>query len=198
MAFQIERKQDQRVVRAFSHKVADIPNGGTIASDELAGAILYEGTVVGKGSDGMFHVIKTATVKVAAGSDATTYTVAKGHHFKLGDVVMAKNNAKAYAISAIAENSTDKTCDDITVATTLGVAVNPGDALVLAAKAGASGSDFKYAPVGLVGESYQLKGTNFSTPNIWVNIVTIGQVKTNMIPACPAFLQNAIKGVVFI
>jgi len=31
----IDRKKDNRVIRAFTHKVADIPNGITVSADDL-------------------------------------------------------------------------------------------------------------------------------------------------------------------
>ena len=80
----------------------------------------------------------------------------QGHNFKVGDVLMLAPGGAAYAITAIATNSGDGSKDDLTVGTTLGVAAKAGDSLYLAAKAGASGAAFKYTPVALVGESYDV------------------------------------------
>ncbi len=45
----IDRKKDNRVIRAFTHKLADIPNGITVSADDLTQKVLHEGTPVGKG-----------------------------------------------------------------------------------------------------------------------------------------------------
>ena len=139
--FTITRKSDSRVLRAFVHKLADIPNGVTVATTELVnGGILPEGAIVGKDSStGVYHLIKTAVLAANAANDATTYTVKKGHHFKVGDFISAGIGKKAYAITAIATNSGDATCDDLSVGTTLGVAISAGEAIVQA-KAQATGT----------------------------------------------------------
>ena len=170
MAFSISKDEEKGKSIAFTHKLADIPNGGNIAIADLAGDTILEGSAVGLDkSTGLYHIIKTAKIMASAGSTATSYTVAKGHHFSVGDVVMLKASSKAYAITAIATNSTNADYDDITIETTL-AAASAGDVLIQAASAGASGSAFKYAPVGMVGCEISKELNNF------VDIVTIGQI----------------------
>lgn len=102
MGLRIDRKKDERVVHACTHNLADIPNGVTVCSaDLIPGGILREGTAIGKGEAGLYHVIKTAKVTEAANNSATAYKVEKGHHFKKGDFVMLKVGAKAYAITPL-------------------------------------------------------------------------------------------------
>ena len=102
MSLKIKRQSDTRIVHACTHNVADIPNGVTVKSAELIpGTILKEGTAIGLGADGLYHVVKTAKVTEAVGSSGTSIKVAKGHHFKAGDYVMSALNGKAYAITAI-------------------------------------------------------------------------------------------------
>lgn len=84
----IDRKKDNRVIRAFTHKVADIPNGITVSADDLTQKVLHEGTPVGKDENGLYHVVKVAVLTDDATNSATTYTVKKGHNFKVGDVLM--------------------------------------------------------------------------------------------------------------
>lgn len=135
MGLRIDRKQDKRVVHACTHNLADIPNGVTVCSAELvAGGVLQEGTVIGKDEAGLFHAVKTARVTEEATNAATSYKVAKGHHFKKGDFVMVKVGGKAYAVTGI--DSSEATHDTITVGTTLGEAVKVGDALVEAFEGG--------------------------------------------------------------
>lgn len=168
MAF-IRRTSDIKQHHAITKILLDVPNGGTIAISELTQNTLAEGLPVSLGADGLYHVVKTATISTSADSDATTYVVEKGHNLKVGDVVMFKTGGKAYAITAIATNSTNSTNDDITIGTTLGAA-KAGDVLIEASKAGASGSDFKYKPTGLLAYSIDVK------PNATIGIMVAGQI----------------------
>lgn len=190
----IDRKKDNRVIRAFTHKLADIPNGITVSAADLTQKVLHEGTPVGKDENGLYHVVKVAVLSAAATDTATAYTVKKGHNFKVGDVVMLATGSKAYTITEIATNADDATSDDLTVDTTLGTAAKAGDSLYLAAKAGASGSAFKYAPVALVGESYDVDALSNHIVNAW----TIGQIRESNIPPIGAEVKAKLTGIQFI
>lgn len=190
----IDRKKDNRVIRAFTHKLADIPNGITVSAADLTQKVLHEGTPVGKDENGLYHVVKVAVLTDDATNSATTYTVKKGHNFKVGDVVMLATGSKAYTITEIATNADDATSDDLTVDTTLGTAAKAGDSLYLAAKAGASGSAFKYAPVALVGESYDVDELSNHIVNAW----TIGQIRESNIPPIGAEVKAKLTGIQFI
>lgn len=190
----IDRKKDNRVIRAFTHKLADIPNGITVSAADLTQKVLHEGTPVGKDENGLYHVVKVAVLSADATNTATAYTVKKGHNFKVGDVVMLATGSKAYTIKEIATNADDATSDDLTVDTTLGTAAKAGDSLYLAAKAGASGSAFKYAPVALVGESYDVDELSNHIVNAW----TIGQIRESNIPPIGAEVKAKLTGIQFI
>lgn len=190
----IDRKKDNRVIRAFTHKLADIPNGITVSAADLTQKVLHEGTPVGKDENGLYHVVKVAVLSADATNTATAYTVNKGHNFKVGDVVMLATGSKAYTITEIATNADDATSDDLTVDTTLGTAAKAGDSLYLAAKAGASGSAFKYAPVALVGESYDVDELSNHIVNAW----TIGQIRESNIPPIGAEVKAKLTGIQFI
>ena len=190
----IDRKKDNRVIRAFTHKLADIPNGITVSAADLTQKVLHEGTPVGKDENGLYHVVKVAVLSANATNTATAYTVKKGHNFKVGDVVMLATGSKAYTITEIATNADDATSDDLTVDTTLGTAAKAGDSLYLAAKAGASGSAFKYAPVALVGESYDVDELSNHIVNAW----TIGQIRESNIPPIGAEVKAKLTGIQFI
>lgn len=190
----IDRKKDNRVIRAFTHKLADIPNGITVSAADLTQKVLHEGTPVGKDENGLYHVVKVAVLSAAATNTATAYTVKKGHNFKVGDVVMLATDSEAYTITEIATNADDATSDDLTVDTTLGMAAKAGDSLYLAAKAGASGSAFKYAPVALVGESYDVDELSNHIVNAW----TIGQIRESNIPPIGAEVKAKLTGIQFI
>lgn len=190
----IDRKKDNRVIRAFTHKLADIPNGITVSAADLTQKVLHEGTPVGKDENGLYHVVKVAVLSANATNTATAYTVKKGHNFKVGDVVMLATGSEAYTITEIATNADDATSDDLTVDTTLGRAAKAGDSLYLAAKAGDSGSAFKYAPVALVGESYDVDELSNHIVNAW----TIGQIRESNIPPIGAEVKAKLTGIQFI
>lgn len=190
----IDRKKDNRVIRAFTHKVADIPNGITVSAADLTQKVLHEGTPVGKDENGLYHVVKVAVLSADATNTATAYTVKKGHNFKVGDVVMLATGSKAYTITGIATNASDATSDDLTVDTTLGTAAKAGDAIYNAAKAGASGSAFKYEPIALVGESYDVEALSNHIVNAW----TIGQIRESNIPPVGSAVKAKLPGMVFI
>lgn len=190
----IDRKKDNRVIRAFTHKLADIPNGITVSAADLTQKVLHEGTPVGKDENGLYHVVKVAVLSADATNTATAYTVKKGHNFKVGDVVMLATGSMAYTITKIATNADDATSDDLTVDPTIGTAAKAGDSLYLAAKAGASGSAFKYAPVALVGESYDVDELSNHIVNAW----TIGQIRESNIPPIGAEVKAKLTGIQFI
>lgn len=190
----IDKKKDNRVIRAFTHKLADIPNGITVSAADLTQKVLHEGTPVGKDENGLYHVVKVAVLSADATNTATAYTVKKGHNFKVGDVVMLATGSKAYTITGIATNAGDATSDDLTVDTTLGTAAKAGDAIYNAAKAGASGSAFKYEPIALVGESYDVEALSNHIVNAW----TIGQIRESNIPPVGSAVKAKLPGMVFI
>lgn len=190
----IQRKKDERVVSAFTHKLADIPNGITVAGADLTQTVLKEGTPVGKDANGLYHVVKVAVLSANATNTATAYTVGKGHNFKVGDVIMLKKGGAAYAITGIATNATDGKCDDLTVGTTLGEAAVKGAAVYEAKAAGAQDAEFKYEPKALVGESYDVEQLANHVVNAW----TIGQVKEANIPALGAEVKAKLAGIQFI
>ena len=190
----IDRKKDNRVIRAFTHKLADIPNGITVSAADLTQKVLHEGTPVGKDENGLYHVVKVAVLSADVTNAATAYTVKKGHNFKVGDVVMLATGSKAYTITGIATNASDATSDDLTVGTTLGTAAKAGDAIYNAAKAGASGSAFKYEPIALVGESYDVEALSNHIVNAW----TIGQIRESNIPPVGSAVKAKLPGMVFI
>lgn len=190
----IDRKKDNRVIRAFTHKLADIPNGITVSAADLTQKVLHEGTPVGKDENGLYHVVKVAVLSADATNTATAYTVKKGHNFKVGDVVMLATGSKAYTITGIATNASDATSDDLTVDTTLGTAAKAGDAIYNAAMAGASGSAFKYEPIALVGESYDVEALSNHIVNAW----TIGQIRESNIPPVGSAVKAKLPGMVFI
>lgn len=189
---QIQRKKDERTPRACTHALADIPNGVTVSAKDLAaGKVLQGGAVIGRDTAGLYHVIKTAKVTADVAANGTTVEVAKGHHFKAGDIVMADKGNKAVAIASISSGDTD---DTITLPTGgLGVAVEK-DAAIVQGKAAADAGAFPYDPVAVVADSYDVE----SLGNHLVAAVTIGQFKAALAPATSDKLKAALPTIVFI
>lgn len=194
MSLKIKRQSDTRIVHACTHNLADIPNGVTVCSKELIpGTRLQEGSAIGKGADGLFHVVKTAEVVEAVAASGTAIKVAKGHHFKAGDFVMSALNGKAYAISSI-DTTSEATYDTITIGTAIG-AIAKGSVIMLAdAEHSASGAAFKYKPKALTGDHYDVK----ELENHLVSAVTIGQFKESVIPPISDAIRSELKGIVLI
>ncbi len=193
MGMTIKRQKDNRVIRAFTHKLADIPDGVTVSAADIAGKVLAEGTAIGKDATGLYHIVKVAALTADATATATTYNVGKGHDFKVGDVVMLKEGGKASAISAI--DTSDTTKDAITVSATLGAAAVTGDAIYHAeAESTGTASKFKYAPLALVGESYDVEPGS----NLVVNAWTIAQIREANIKPLGAAVKAKLTGIQFI
>lgn len=194
MGLTIKKKKDERVIRAFTHKLADIPDGITVSAKDFTQKKLAEGTPVGKGENGLYHIVKVAILTAAATATATTYNVQKGHNFKVGDFIMLKEGGKAYAITAI-DTTTNSTNDVITVGTTLGVAGAIGDAIYqAAAESAGTSSKFLYEPKALVGESYDVEDLS----NLIVNAWTIGQIRESNIPGVGSAVKAKLTGISFI
>lgn len=194
MGLTIRKQKDKRVIRAFTHKLADLPGGVTVATKDLTQAKLAEGTPIGKGSDGIYNVVKVATLTAAANGTAVEYPVNKFHNLKVGDFIMMEEGGKAYAITEI-DTTTNATHDVVKVGTTLGTAVAKGESIYqAAAESAAKTSKFKHEPVALVGESYDVEVGS----NLIVNAWTIAQVKEGNIPAVGSAVKSKLKGIIFI
>lgn len=193
MSLKIDRKKDTRTARALTHNLADIPNGVTVsAADLVAGGILPEGGYIGVDEAGLYHLIKTAKLTELASKTATTYKVAKGHHFKPGDIIASDAGAQSQAITSI-DSASDPTFDTITVGTTLGVDLAAGAALVQVAAVAAK-SAYKYAPKAVLGDAYPVEALS----NHLCAAVTHGQFKAVLCPAAPAGLRTLLPTVTFI
>jgi hypothetical protein len=190
---QIFKSTENRQVNAFVTKLEDIPGGGVVAAADLTQPEVLDGTPVGVDSNGLFHVVKTAKLTADVTNDATAYPVAKGHNFKVGDVIALKKGAKASAITAI--NTSEETHDTLTVGATLGEVAATG-AVIFQAAAATTGTDsaMKYAPVGLVGTGFSvIPGDNHTT-----DIVVRGTVKEAVIAPIHADIKAALSLIRFV
>lgn len=148
---------DSAVSKIVFHKMIEDLQGGVTVSvaDYTDGFILPAGSVVGKGSNGLFRILKTAKLTANATNTATTYSVAKGHGFKVGEFLASATGAKAYAITAI--DTSDAGFDVLTVGTTLGVALTAGQGLFKAlGQATSNTSEFFVTPYAVTGQDLKL------------------------------------------
>lgn len=113
----IEGMKDRRVVKCILHRVADIPGGVTVSVAGLGGGAVVEGTPLGRGTNGMYVVCKTARVLNTANATSTTYDVNKGSHFNVGDR-FATDGANGQTIASIDRSREEK--DVITLSATPG------------------------------------------------------------------------------
>ena len=188
MSLTIKRKKDNRVVKCILHRVADIPGGVTVSVANLGGSALFEGTPIGKGSDGLFVVCKTAQVITDAIATATTYEVAKGHHFKVGDR-FATAACDGQLITAI--DKTDSAKDVITVGTTLGAKVAAG---TCAFESSGANKTYKVTPVAIAGSNYDVEDGD----NLFVDAWVIGVVREANAPAVDDAVKSALKTIAYV
>lgn len=188
MGLSIKRQRDNRVLKCILHRTADIPGGVAVSVENLGGVALLEGTPIGKGKDGLFEVCKTAKVLTKAEANATTYEVAKGHHFNVGDY-FAVNDCDGQTITAI--NKRDEAKDVITVQATLGKVVNAGDC---AFESEGTNTEYKVTPIAIAGSSEDVVDND----NLWVSAWVIGVVREENAPAVSDVVKTALKGVVYV
>lgn len=188
MGLRIDRKKDNRVVKCILHRVADIPGGVTVKVANLGGTGLFEGTPLGVGSDGLFEVCKTAQILTEAIATATTYEVAKGHHFKVGDR-FATDVCNGQQITAI--DKSDPAKDVITVGTTLGAAVKAG---TCAFESSGANKTLKVTPVAIAGSNEDVKDGD----NLFVSAWVIGVVREATAPIVNAAIKSALKTIAYV
>ena len=188
MALTIKRQKDNRVVKCVLHRIADIPGGVTVSVAELGGSALFEGTPIGKGSDGLYKVCKTAQIITAATATATAYEVAKGHHFKVGDL-FATNDCDGKSITQIDKSSASK--DVITLGATLGKAVT---ANTCAFESSGATTDLKVTPIAFAGSNEDVNANDNLFVSAWVH----GVIREQNAPVVNDKIKTALKGVVYV
>lgn len=189
MTMQVKRKKDNRVVKCILHRIADIPGGVSVATANLGGKALFEGTPVGKGANGLYSVVKTAQILAAATASAKSYNVAKGHHFIVGDR-FATPGANGQLIESI--DKTDATKDVITLKATLGVAVEAGE---IAFESAGEDKNLKVSPVAVAGSNMDVDPDG---DNLWVDAWVHGVVLDSNAPGATAAIKAALKGIVYV
>lgn len=135
--------------------------GGTVKKTPLSSTSeLKPGAVVGKDTNGLLEVLKTAKVYEDEADDETGYKVDKGHEFKVGDFITDSGlTGAAYAITEI--DTTNENYDVLNVGTTLGHAIAEDECIVQAnAEAAAGSAVLKVTPEGITKNAVDLTKTN--------------------------------------
>lgn len=156
----------------------DVQGGGTVARTAVKAVVdeLPPLVVVGKDSNGLYQVVKTAKMQANAGATDVAYKVLKGHLFIVGDVITPSGLAKVAAtITAIDKTNADY--DTITVDATLtAAAINT--ILVLANAAAAAGSAaYKYTA-----EAITMNKVDTTVANQQSGLLVRGTVRESVMP----------------
>ena len=185
----ITRSSDSRAYKAILHRIADIPGGVSVSVADMGGSVLLEGTPIAYSTgDSLFHVCKTALIVTNAENDATTYEVAKGHHFKAGDR-FATEGANGQLITNI-DKTYSSNKDVITVGTTLGVATAAG---VVAFGSTGANKTVKYPPTAITGTSYY----DVAGESLFVDAWVMAVVRTGNAPAVNISVTATLKGIIY-
>lgn len=186
---QIERKKDNRVVKCILHRVADIPGGVTVKVANLGGTALFEGTPIGVDANGLYAVCKTAQIVTEAAASATSYEVAKGHHFKVGDR-FATADCNGQTITAI--DKSDPAKDIITVGTTL--SASKIAAGTCAFESSGANKTLKVTPVAIAGSNEDVDANSNLFVSAWVHAV----VRESNAPIVNDAIKNGVKNVSYV
>lgn len=191
MALRIKTTGEDRYIHSIVQNLADVPGGVTVSTAALIpGKPLLEGAYVSrKNSAGICTIIKTATVHTTAGSDATSYQVEKGSHFKVGDIITTGAGKTAAAIASVDRDSS-ALFDTITVATTIGAATK-GDTLVQANAANAKA--VLPTPYGRLVDNHEVKAED----NLFAPVCVIGTYEGTLVPQS-ADLDAKLPGIVLL
>ena len=178
----------------FHKKIEDLQGGVTVsAADFVADHVVPAGTIIGKDSNGLFHAIKVAKLYTAATNSDTTYSVYKGHGFKVGDFVAALTGNKAYAITVI--NTSNATHDVITLSATLGTVVAQYAGLFQAlAEAASNTSAFVATPFAVTGQDLAIVAGDSNMTDAYIR-ATLFEVNA---PIATAQLKAALPQILWI
>ncbi len=161
----------------------DIPGGGVIEKDDFPSSCtgMKEGSPVAVGTDGIYHLFKTAKVAVAVATNDADIVVYNNHEFKVGDylgntVALATGAAVASGalITAIAPSGAGR---DLITATWAGPAVAASG--ILTAVSGLGRSPLKHTLSGIATNTVNLEG---NVQNTGCGIMVRGTVREKLMP----------------
>ena len=140
----LKREKEFQYHPAIVKMLEDVVGGGTIARADLRTA-LFDGQpldelppycVVGRDTNGAYHVVKTAKVIEAVADAGKVIKVAKNHLFAVGDFVTSGGGFAAASDKIASIDKSNADFDAITIAATIGAIAK--DAILVAATAKAT------------------------------------------------------------
>ncbi len=141
----LKREKEFQYHPAIIKMLEDVVGGGTIARSDLRTA-LFDGQpldelppfcVVGKDSNGAYHVVKTAKVTEAVEATGKVIKVAKNHLFAIGDFVTAGGSFTGASDKITAIDKSNVGYDLLTIEAAIGEIALPAILVAVKAKAAA-------------------------------------------------------------
>lgn len=141
----LKREKEFQYHPAIIKMLEDVVGGGTIARSDLRTA-LFDGQpldelppfcVVGKDSNGAYHVVKTAKVTEAVEATGKVIKVAKNHLFAIGDFVTAGGSFAGVSDKITAIDKSNVGYDLLTIEAAIGEIALPAILVAVKAKAAA-------------------------------------------------------------
>lgn len=178
-------------VPVFQRILETAQGGFTLDDDTLtAGATVKAGTPIGYDeSTRVAKVMKVAEMQATATNSATTYRVLKGHQLKVGDYLAKIAGSAAYAITAI--DTSNAAYDEVTLATTLGVAMAVGDVLFQSSAIGASAAAASVTVRGL------LMNDTVVADGEAIAVVIRGTVYERRVPKANAAIKALMPNIIY-
>ena len=141
----LKREKEFQYHPAIIKMLEDVVGGGTIARSDLRTA-LFDGQpldelppfcLVGKDSNGAYHVVKTAKVTEAVEATGKVIKVAKNHLFAIGDFVTAGGSFAGASDKITAIDKSNVGYDLLTIEAAIGEIALPAILVAVKAKAAA-------------------------------------------------------------
>jgi hypothetical protein len=155
----------------------DVPGGAPIQIGDLptTQTVLNEGTLVGQGTDGMWHVSKTARlVGAVPASGFTAFQVYNNHSFKAGDLIGTASGIGASGVRITTVAASGTSMDVITVGTSLSVLIPASGILIESSTSGfPNTSTFRYPPTAITTNSVETTASG----NYGCGLVVRGRVR---------------------
>lgn len=191
MGFEITKQEFSQDVDVFVSILEDFPGGGTIVSSHVRNGVVTAGTLAFVDEEKrLVTPIYIATVVEQAAENATELKVRNGF-VKNGDI-LGHDGGSACTVTKVV---TGTLYDTVTISlndSTGFPALNIGDPLFIANKAGATGAEMKILPNGVFRKTYKVSGNNN-----FASIVRRGTVYSNRLEySVPETVKDALKGLI--
>ena len=179
---QITSSTDTERNLAIELVLEDVPGGGLITQDDLptAQTELEAGVLAAEGSDGKWHVSKTAMVAGAVpASGFTTIRVYNNHTFKAGDLLGTASGIGASGVHITSVAASGAGHDVITVGTSMSAVLPASGILIESATSGfANPTTFRYPPTAITTNAIETSASG----NTGAGLLVRGRVRESEMP----------------